>query len=67
MGMVVAEGVKTTLSAYALAQKAGIECPIINEIYAVLYENQTPQQAIKNLMSRPSKPEQQGTSTLTQC
>ena len=57
MGMVVAEGVKTTLSARELAQKAGIECPIINEIYAVLYENQTPQQAIKNLMSRPLKAE----------
>jgi glycerol-3-phosphate dehydrogenase (NAD(P)+) len=57
MGMVVAEGVKTTLSARELAQKAGIECPIINEIYAVLYENQTPQQAIKNLMSRPVKAE----------
>ena len=57
MGMVVAEGVKTTLGAYELAQKAGIECPIINEIYAVLYEKQMPQQAIKNLMSRPSKPE----------
>ena len=57
MGMVVAEGVKTTLGAHELAQKAGIECPIINEIYAVLYENQTPQQAIKNLMSRPLKAE----------
>ena len=57
MGMVVAEGVKTTLGAHELAQRAGIECPIINEIYAVLYENQTPQQAIKNLMSRPLKPE----------
>ena len=57
MGMVVAEGVKTTLGAHELAQKSGIECPIINEIYAVLYENQTPQQAIKNLMSRPLKPE----------
>jgi len=57
MGMVVAEGVKTTLGAHELAKKTGIECPIINEIYAVLYENQTPQQAIKNLMSRPLKPE----------
>ncbi len=57
MGMTVAEGVKTTLSAHALAKKANIECPIINEIHAVLYENQTAQQAIKNLMSRPSKPE----------
>jgi len=57
MGMVVAEGVKTTLSARELAQNAGIECPIINETYAVLYKNRTPQQAIKNLMSRPVKAE----------
>jgi glycerol-3-phosphate dehydrogenase (NAD(P)+) len=57
MGMVVAEGVKTTLGAHELAKKSGIECPIINEIYAVLYKNQAPKQAIKNLMSRPSKPE----------
>ena len=57
MGKVVAEGVKTTLSAYQLAGKTGIECPIINEIYAVLYKDETPQQAIKRLMSRPSKPE----------
>ena len=57
MGMTVAEGVKTTLGAHTLAKKVDIECPIINEIYAVLYKNQTPQQAIKNLMSRPSKTE----------
>lgn len=57
MGLVVAEGVKTALSAYALAQKVGVECPIINEVYAVLYENRTPREAMKNLMSRPVKPE----------
>jgi glycerol-3-phosphate dehydrogenase (NAD(P)+) len=57
MGMVVAEGVKTTLSAYELAQQNNIECPIINETYAVLYKDEDPRKAIKNLMSRPSKPE----------
>ncbi|MDD5727844.1 MAG: NAD(P)-dependent glycerol-3-phosphate dehydrogenase [Victivallales bacterium] len=57
MGMVVAEGVKTAISAHALARKNHIECPIINETYAVLYENETPPRAIKNLMSRPAKPE----------
>ncbi|MDD5597397.1 MAG: NAD(P)-dependent glycerol-3-phosphate dehydrogenase [Victivallaceae bacterium] len=57
MGMVVAEGVKTAQSAHALARQTGIECPIINEIYAVLYENKTPGEALKNLMSRPSRPE----------
>ncbi|MFA6714482.1 MAG: NAD(P)H-dependent glycerol-3-phosphate dehydrogenase [Victivallaceae bacterium] len=57
MGLVVAEGVKTAKSAYELARRAEIECPIINEIYAVLYEDKTPGEALKNLMSRPSRPE----------
>lgn len=57
MGMVVAEGVKTTLSAYQLARQAGVECPIINEIYAILYENKAPAEAVNYLMTRPSKPE----------
>lgn len=57
MGLVVAEGVKTAQSAHELARRAGIECPIINETYAVLYENRTPGDAVRNLMSRPSKPE----------
>jgi glycerol-3-phosphate dehydrogenase (NAD(P)+) len=57
MGMVVAEGVKTTLSAYTLAQQAKVECPIINEIYAVLYEGKDPKAAVSELMTRPSKSE----------
>jgi glycerol-3-phosphate dehydrogenase (NAD(P)+) len=57
MGMVVAEGVKTAQSAHELARRAGIECPIINEIYAVLYEDKSPEEAVRNLMARPSKPE----------
>ncbi|MCP3967495.1 MAG: NAD(P)-dependent glycerol-3-phosphate dehydrogenase [Lentisphaerae bacterium] len=57
MGMVVAEGVKTTLSAYQLARQAGVECPIINEIYSVLYEGKASAEAVNYLMTRPSKPE----------
>ena len=33
MGMVVAEGVKTTESAWNLARQLNVETPIINEIY----------------------------------
>ena len=36
VGMVV-EGIITTHAAYQLAQKASVEMPIVNELYAVLY------------------------------
>lgn len=48
----VAEGVKTTKSAYDLSQKLGIELPIISEVYRVLYEDKPVVQAVKDLMSR---------------
>ncbi len=57
MGMVVAEGVKTTLSAFQLAQQNHVECPIIREVYAILYENKDPSAALRELMTRPLKPE----------
>ncbi|MCP4178176.1 MAG: NAD(P)-dependent glycerol-3-phosphate dehydrogenase [bacterium] len=57
MGMVVAEGVKTTKSAYKLAKKINIEVPIINELYSTLYADKTPTDCIKDLMSRSAKPE----------
>ncbi len=59
MGMVVAEGVTTTRGAYALARRTGAETPIIDEIYAILYENRDVPSAIRNLMSRSAKPEQE--------
>jgi len=57
MGMVVAEGVKTADSAYALARRAGVETPIIDEVYASLYQGKDPRQAVRDLMSREAKPE----------
>ncbi len=57
MGMVVAEGVTTTKGAYTLARRVGAETPIIDEIYAVLYEGRDVPSAIRNLMSRSAKPE----------
>ena len=53
----VAEGVKTTKSAYDLGQKIGIELPITNEVYRVLYEDKPAKQALKDLMTRPLKHE----------
>ena len=53
----VAEGVKTTKSAYALAQKHGVEMPITEAVYRVLYENCSPKEEVYKLTSRPVKPE----------
>lgn len=49
----VAEGVRNTRSVYNLAKKLDIELPIINEVYKALYENSTPANAVRRLMTRP--------------
>lgn len=53
----VAEGVPTSKSAYLLGKKIGVELPIINETYAVLYKNKSPQRAFVDLMTRERKEE----------
>lgn len=57
MGMVVAEGVKTARSAYDLAQRLGVETPIIAEVYAALYLGKSPRQALHDLMTRGARAE----------
>ncbi|HEY0674510.1 MAG TPA: NAD(P)H-dependent glycerol-3-phosphate dehydrogenase, partial [Longimicrobiales bacterium] len=54
----VAEGVETTRAAHALAQRAGIEMPIVAEVHGVLFEGRTAREALENLMLREPKPEQ---------
>jgi glycerol-3-phosphate dehydrogenase (NAD(P)+) len=54
----VAEGVKTTESAHALGKKIGVELPITDEVYRVLYEGKPAKQALMDLMTRPLKHEQ---------
>ncbi len=54
----VAEGVKTTLSAYQLARKLGVETPIIDQMYGLLYENKDARQAVGELMLRDLKQEE---------
>ncbi|HEU5138874.1 MAG TPA: NAD(P)H-dependent glycerol-3-phosphate dehydrogenase [Bacillales bacterium] len=51
MGMVV-EGVKTTEAAYRLSEREGVEMPITNGLYDVLFSNQNPKQAVEGLMGR---------------
>ena len=57
MGMVVAEGVPTARGARVLASQSGVETPIINEIYNIIYEHQPVENAIKSLMNRNAKQE----------
>lgn len=53
----VVEGVKTTEAAYALAQKLGIEMPIVEQMHAVLFEGADPKESAKALMNREKKSE----------
>lgn len=46
----VAEGVHTAKAAYRLAQKCGVRMPIVEEVYAVLFEGKDPHQAVTDLM-----------------
>ena len=48
----VAEGVKTTRSVYDLAAKLGVELPITEQVYRILYEDKDPSQAVLDLMGR---------------
>lgn len=53
----VAEGVGTAKSAYLLSKKLKIEMPITEQVYAVLYKNKLPKQAVAELLARPLKEE----------
>ncbi len=58
-GMVqVAEGVKTARSTRDLARREGVEMPIVETVYGMLYEGLPPRDAVEQLMLRPSRPEQ---------
>jgi glycerol-3-phosphate dehydrogenase (NAD(P)+) len=53
----VAEGFPTARSAFDLARRLKVETPIIEQIYAALYEGKSPAQALHDLTARDSKPE----------
>jgi len=57
MGQVEAEGVQTTRSVVALAERHGVEMPITREVYAVLFRDKPAPDALADLMSRQLKPE----------
>ncbi len=51
------EGVSAAKQTYLLAQKYGIDMPITEQTYKVLYENLDPRLAVQNLLSREVKAE----------
>jgi len=55
----VAEGVKTTKSAWQLAQKLEVEMPILEQVYKVIYEDKPCSEAVYELLRRDLKEELQ--------
>jgi glycerol-3-phosphate dehydrogenase (NAD(P)+) len=55
--VMVAEGVRTTRAACALAERVGVEMPIAEQMRAVLYEGRPPREAVDALMIRSLKRE----------
>ena len=53
----VAEGVLTADAALGLAMQHGVEMPITEQIRRILHAEKSPQDAIRDLMSRPGKEE----------
>ena len=53
----VAEGVRNTRSLCSLARRLGIEMPIVEQMFAVLYGGKKPAEAVRELMQRSLKPE----------
>jgi glycerol-3-phosphate dehydrogenase (NAD(P)+) len=54
----VAEGVRTTRAALGLARKLGVEMPITEQMGLILDHGKDPMEAIRDLMLRPSRDEE---------
>jgi glycerol-3-phosphate dehydrogenase (NAD(P)+) len=53
----VAEGVKTSQAVHLLAERLGVEMPLVEAVYKILYQDLAPKDAIKKLMTRELKDE----------
>lgn len=58
----VAEGVPTTEAAYQLGRELGVELPIVDQMYEVLFGGKSPVAAIQTLMEREPKRERAAAS-----
>ncbi len=55
--VMVAEGVETTKAVNQLSDRLGIEMPISNQVYRILFNHKNPLEALKELMKRSLKTE----------
>jgi glycerol-3-phosphate dehydrogenase (NAD(P)+) len=53
----VAEGIPTASSAFELSRRHGVEMPIVEQVYRVLYDGLSPSLAVNSLMTRALKSE----------
>jgi len=53
----VVEGIGTAKTLFLLSQDTGVDMPITEQVYKVIYEGQSPQDAVHILMDRKPKPE----------
>lgn len=57
LGNMVAEGVKTTAVAHALAASLAVDAPIVEAMYSILFAGQPPAQAMARMLTRSLKSE----------
>ncbi len=53
----VVEGVQTAREVFELSQREAVDMPITEQVYQVLYEGRSPQQAVRALLDREQKAE----------
>lgn len=53
----VVEGVQTAREVFELAQREGVDMPITEQVYVVLYEGHSPRKAVHDLLHREQKAE----------
>jgi glycerol-3-phosphate dehydrogenase (NAD(P)+) len=53
----VAEGMNTAKAVHLLSQRLGVEMPICEQVYALLYQGVPPKEALSALMNRDLKEE----------
>ena len=51
------EGIATTREVFRLAEREGIDMPITEQVYRILYEGLDPRRAVRNLLHRHQRPE----------
>jgi glycerol-3-phosphate dehydrogenase (NAD(P)+) len=58
--VMVAEGVPTARTAQAEARKHGVDTPLLDTVYAVLFANLSPRDGLLRLLARDTKSEKEG-------